>query len=259
MRRAWLAVAGAALGAALAVPLLGAPATASAATGPRRRPRPRRGPTPGGAGGVRHVVIIGISGLRWNQVTAAGTPELWRLADGGSVGSLVDYAQQPLSCPADGWLTLNAAARAQGPRPCPSLPEVVGDGRRGQRSRDGADHRGQPGLPRVARLGTARLAGELRDRRRPRRGPRAGDPGRGGPLVPAVGGGTVGGGAGPLPADRGRPGPNRRYRTDRCLRDRPPASRDRGRTARRHPAPGHLPWRRGNGRSGRRADRASRT
>ena len=124
MRRAWLAVAVAVLGTALAVPLLGAPGTASAATSATSA---AAGPD-GGAGGVRHVVIIGISGLRWNQVTAAGTPELWRLAGGGSVGSLVDYAQQPLSCPADGWLTLNAAARAQGPRPCPSLPQVVGEG-----------------------------------------------------------------------------------------------------------------------------------
>jgi hypothetical protein len=74
------------------------------------------------------VVIVGISGLRWNQVTAAATPELWRLASAGSVGSLVDYAQQPLACPADGWLTLNAAARAQGPRPCAPLPEVVPNG-----------------------------------------------------------------------------------------------------------------------------------
>ena len=71
---------------------------------------------------------MGISGLRWNQVTAAATPELWRLASGGSVGSLVDYAQQPLSCPADGWLTLNAAARAQGPRRCDPLPAVVPNG-----------------------------------------------------------------------------------------------------------------------------------
>jgi len=116
VRRGWLAVAAAAVGAALAVPLLGAPASASAA-----------GPAPAGPG-IRHVVIVGISGLRWNQVTAAGTPELWRLADGGSVGSLVDYAQQPLSCPADGWLTLNAAARARGPRPCATLPAVVPDG-----------------------------------------------------------------------------------------------------------------------------------
>jgi hypothetical protein len=126
-RRAWLAVAGAVLGTALVVPLLGAPATASAASAATAATSAAARPD-GGAGGVRHVVIIGISGLRWNQVTAAGTPELWRLAGGGSVGSLVDYAQQPLSCPADGWLTLNAAARAQGPRPCPSLHEVVGDG-----------------------------------------------------------------------------------------------------------------------------------
>jgi hypothetical protein len=118
-RRAWPAVVGVALCAALAVPLLGAPAAASAAT-----------PAASAATGpeARHVVVVGISGLRWNQVTPTGTPELWRLAGGGSVGSLVDYAQQPLSCPADGWLTLNAAARAQGPRPCRPLPEVVPDG-----------------------------------------------------------------------------------------------------------------------------------
>ena len=112
MRRAWLAVAGGALCAALAGPLLAAPA--ARAGGPA-------------IPAARHVVIVGISGLRWNQVTAAATPELWRLASGGSVGSLVDYAQQPLSCPADGWLTLNAAARAQGPRPCGPLPAVVPD------------------------------------------------------------------------------------------------------------------------------------
>ena len=40
-------------------------------------------------------------------------PTLWRLAGQGSVGSLVDYATKPLTCPADGWLTLNAGARAQ--------------------------------------------------------------------------------------------------------------------------------------------------
>src|SRR6201999_3109418 len=61
----------------------------------------------------------------WNDVTPATAPELWRLAGAGSVGSLVDYAQQPLACPADGWLTLNSAARAQGPRPCPAAPAVT--------------------------------------------------------------------------------------------------------------------------------------
>jgi hypothetical protein len=77
---------------------------------------------------VRHVVIVGISGLRWTFATPATTPTLWRLASGGSVGSLVDYAQQPVACPDDGWLTLNSGARAEGPRPCASLPPVIQDG-----------------------------------------------------------------------------------------------------------------------------------
>ena len=70
-------------------------------------------------------MIVGISGLRWTYATQASTPALWQLARGGSVGSLVDYAEQPLACPDDGWLTLNSGARAQGPRPCATLPAVV--------------------------------------------------------------------------------------------------------------------------------------
>ena len=62
---------------------------------------------------MRHVVVVGISGLRWSDVSPSATPTLWRLAGQGSVGSLVDYAVLPLTCPADAWLTLNAGARAQ--------------------------------------------------------------------------------------------------------------------------------------------------
>ncbi|MFY9926993.1 MAG: hypothetical protein WAK82_03215, partial [Streptosporangiaceae bacterium] len=61
---------------------------------------------------AQHVVVVGISGLRWSQVSAAETPTLWRLAGQGSVGNLVDYAVLPLTCPADAWLTMNAGARA---------------------------------------------------------------------------------------------------------------------------------------------------
>ncbi len=111
-----------ALCAALAVPLL-------AVLGPQARAAgtPQLAPAQ-----ARHVVIVGISGLTWTSVTQAATPDLWRLAAAGSVGSLVDYAQEPLACPADGWLTLNSAARAQGPRPCASLPAVTtaGEGAR---------------------------------------------------------------------------------------------------------------------------------
>ena len=71
------------------------------------------GPASAQATPARHVVVVGISGLRWSDVSPSATPTLWRLAGQGSVGSLVDYATKPLTCPADGWLTLNAGARAQ--------------------------------------------------------------------------------------------------------------------------------------------------
>ena len=92
---------------------------------------------------ARHVVIVGLSGLRWSDVSAAGTPTLWRLAGEGSVGSLVDYAVLPLTCPADGWLTLNSGARAQSDHTtvgCGAFPAVL---------RDGAGAR-VPGLPALA-------------------------------------------------------------------------------------------------------------
>jgi hypothetical protein len=77
---------------------------------------------------ARHVVVVGISGLRWSDVSATATPTLWRLAGQGSVGSLVDYAVLPLTCPADGWLTLNAGARAQSDHTdaaCGAFPAVL--------------------------------------------------------------------------------------------------------------------------------------
>ena len=54
-----------------------------------------------------HVVIVGLSGLRWTDVSASATPALWAEAHAGSPGSLVDFAVGPHTCPADAWLTLN--------------------------------------------------------------------------------------------------------------------------------------------------------
>ena len=88
---------------------------------------PARAATPASSP-ARHVVVVGLSGLRWSEVSPAATPTLWRLAGQGSVGSLADYAVPALSCPADGWLTLNAGARVQsghtGPA-CGTFPAVV--------------------------------------------------------------------------------------------------------------------------------------
>ena len=76
----------------------------------------------------RHVVIVGLSGLRWSEISASATPTLWRLAARGSVGNLSDYAIQPLTCPADAWLTLNSGARAQSDHSgaaCGAFPAVL--------------------------------------------------------------------------------------------------------------------------------------
>ncbi|HEY2277546.1 MAG TPA: hypothetical protein VGI00_04275, partial [Streptosporangiaceae bacterium] len=75
------------------------------------------------------VVIVGISGLRWTDVSAAATPALWRVTSDGSPGSLVDYAILPHTCPEDAWLTMNAGNRARAAHiekgPCPALPAVT--------------------------------------------------------------------------------------------------------------------------------------
>ena len=79
-----------------------------------------------------HVVIVGIPGLQWSDVSAQATPALYGLAERGSAGTLVEYAVLPLTCPADGWLTLNGGARAEaqhkekGPCPAPAVDPATG-------------------------------------------------------------------------------------------------------------------------------------
>jgi hypothetical protein len=76
-----------------------------------------------------HVILAGIGGLRWSDISPAVTPTLWRLASQGSAGSLDVTGISTRTCPVDGWLTLNSAARASAPHPatgrCPAGPAVV--------------------------------------------------------------------------------------------------------------------------------------
>jgi hypothetical protein len=76
------------------------------------------------------VVLIGIPGLRWTDISAAVTPALWQLAQRGSVGSLSVHAvRNGAACPADAWLTINGGARAtagssaSGPCPRPAVTQ----------------------------------------------------------------------------------------------------------------------------------------
>ena len=200
MRRAVL---GSLLAALLTSGLTSAAALAAATPAAARTPQ---------AAPARHVVIVGLSGLRWSDVSPTATPTLWRLAGQGSVGSLVDYAVLPLTCPADGWLTLNSGARAQSDHTdvgCRTFPAV-------RQAGAGAIVPALPGLigynqrfhndPSWGLLGRA---GRLRHRRRPRRGAGPGQPVRRRGQLPAVPGGPDRGGAVPLSADRRGPGKSR--------------------------------------------------
>src|SRR3954447_25774639 len=74
------------------------------------------------------VVVLGIPGLQWRDVTATGTPALWQLARVGSVGSLSIRSAAPITCAADGWLTVGAGNRVRVPGPCGSVPAVKASG-----------------------------------------------------------------------------------------------------------------------------------
>lgn len=85
---------------------------------------------------------MGVAGLRWDDVGPA-TPALARLAATGAVGVLSVKALPDVSCPADGWLTLGAGARAQAYEvhrdPCDgALASGPRDAARNAASRDGA-------------------------------------------------------------------------------------------------------------------------
>jgi hypothetical protein len=90
------------------------------------------------------VLVVGAPGLRWEDVDPSSTPTLHRLAGRSAVGALSVKALPRVSCPADGWLSLGAGARAQGfDLPCRAPEtgdEVPGDlPARNLATRDAAD------------------------------------------------------------------------------------------------------------------------
>ncbi|GAA4592127.1 hypothetical protein GCM10023194_53180 [Planotetraspora phitsanulokensis] len=76
------------------------------------------------------VVLIGVPGLRWDDLDPARTPNLWALAGKGGVASLstrtVPPEGMPVTCPAGGWLTVSAGQRAgTGGNSCTPAPTPV--------------------------------------------------------------------------------------------------------------------------------------
>jgi hypothetical protein len=63
------------------------------------------------AGG--RVVLIGMPGLLWSDITERGTPNLWRLTAQGSAASLSVRTTTVTTCSIEGWLTVSAGQRAR--------------------------------------------------------------------------------------------------------------------------------------------------
>lgn len=87
--------------AVLAVAAIAAPSSASASR-----------PLPAAADDERAVVLLGAAGLRWDDVTEEGTPDLWALSQEASLGQNAVRSVRRLACPADGWLAISAGKRA---------------------------------------------------------------------------------------------------------------------------------------------------
>ncbi|MFI6577548.1 hypothetical protein ACIBFB_17285 [Nocardiopsis sp. NPDC050513] len=82
------------------------------------------------------LVLVGIPGLLWRDVTPEATPTLWDLAGRTSIGNVSIRTATSRTCPTDGWLSVSAGQRALSERerftvcePAPK-PERVGSGAR---------------------------------------------------------------------------------------------------------------------------------
>lgn len=72
-------------------------------------------PVPASAAGpaaASPVVVVGVPGLRWDDLSPAATPNLWRLAGRSGLANMTTYTVSGVTCPADGWLTVSAGQRA---------------------------------------------------------------------------------------------------------------------------------------------------
>ncbi len=58
------------------------------------------------------VVLVGVAGLRWDDVGSLTTPALWGLSHEGSVGAVAARSVRSRACPADGWLAVSSGNRA---------------------------------------------------------------------------------------------------------------------------------------------------
>ncbi|MDX6742076.1 hypothetical protein [Actinocorallia sp. A-T 12471] len=75
------------------IPVIVLPSSAAAAQGP--------------------VVVVGVPGLEWSDLSPGDTPTLWEKTGANAAASLSIRTTTTRTCPIDGWLTLSAGQRAR--------------------------------------------------------------------------------------------------------------------------------------------------
>ncbi|TQM72306.1 hypothetical protein FHX41_6104 [Actinomadura hallensis] len=70
----------------------------------------------------RRVVIIGVPGMLWSDISEENTPALWGMTAEGSAASLSVRTTRVNTCPTDAWLTLSAGQRSRLPHGDCALP-----------------------------------------------------------------------------------------------------------------------------------------
>lgn len=78
------------------------------------------------------VLLVGVTGLRWDDVTTLTTPALWNLSREGAIGLVAARSVAARSCPVDGWLVVSTGTRAAdapaADRTCRTLRGPAADG-----------------------------------------------------------------------------------------------------------------------------------
>lgn len=101
--------------------------TAPATAGTGGAPDPDLGDRRGGP-----VVLVGVPGLLWEDISPEHTPALWDLAGTGAIGNVSIRTATSRTCPTDGWLSVSSGQRALSERErftvCEPAPEPVADG-----------------------------------------------------------------------------------------------------------------------------------
>lgn len=78
------------------------------------------------------VVLVGATGLRWDDLGSLTTPALWELSRSASLGSAVVRSKWSYTCPSAGWLAVSAGGRADDVRvpdgTCRTLRDPLANG-----------------------------------------------------------------------------------------------------------------------------------